>query len=511
MSMLPPRSFLSALEAFELIQSEQLKASELLESQYRIIEAHDPHVQAFLSLNQEEAMQTAQAVDTQVQAGNGDRLPLLAGVPIAIKDNLNVKGTKTTCSSKMLEHYVSPYDATVVEKIKNHLMPIVGKTNLDEFAMGSSCEKSAFHPTYNPWDTARVPGGSSGGSAACVSSGMVPLSLGSDTGGSVRQPASLCGIVGLKPTYGLVSRYGLVAFASSLDQVSPFSRTVEDAAAILQVIAGKDGHDMTSASAPETLPNYLNAVTPDAMTQQLKGNRLRVGIVEGFEGEGIQAGTQKAVAEAVARFEGMGADVKRISLTGFKEGIAAYYIIATAEASSNLARFDGVRYGLSEREGVENVYDMFAQTRAKGFGAEVKRRILLGSFALSAGYYDAYYGKAQLARKVLAQSFNQAWQEVDVLICPTSPSVAFKLGEKNDDPISMYLSDVATIPANLVGIPAISIPCGFDEPTGLPIGLQLMAPCWQEEKLLAIAYAFQESVGLKNMVPSAFKPQQASV
>jgi aspartyl-tRNA(Asn)/glutamyl-tRNA(Gln) amidotransferase subunit A len=340
---------------------------------------------------------------------------------------------------------------------------------------------------------------------------MVPLSLGSDTGGSVRQPASLCGIVGLKPTYGLVSRYGLVAFASSLDQVSPFSRTVEDAAAILQVIAGKDGHDMTSASAPETLPNYLNAVTPDAMTQQLKGNRLRVGIVEGFEGEGIQAGTQKAVAEAVARFEGMGADVKRISLTGFKEGIAAYYIIATAEASSNLARFDGVRYGLSEREGVENVYDMFAQTRAKGFGAEVKRRILLGSFALSAGYYDAYYGKAQLARKVLAQSFNQAWQEVDVLICPTSPSVAFKLGEKNDDPISMYLSDVATIPANLVGIPAISIPCGFDEPTGLPIGLQLMAPCWQEEKLLAIAYAFQESVGLKNMVPSAFKPQQASV
>jgi aspartyl-tRNA(Asn)/glutamyl-tRNA(Gln) amidotransferase subunit A len=500
----------TALELASAIATGSQSACAILDEQFARIEAHDGQIQAFLSLNKEQAYATAQGVDDTVKAGNASTLPLLAGVPIAIKDNLNVTGTKTTCASKMLESYVSPYDATVISKIKAHHMPIVGKTNLDEFAMGSSCEKSAFHPSYNPWNTACVPGGSSGGSAACVSAGMVTLSLGSDTGGSVRQPASLCGIVGLKPTYGLVSRYGLVAFASSLDQVSPFARTVEDTAAILQVIAGKDAHDMTS-SAPSVLPDYVASAKNGSLASQLAGKRLRVGIVEGFEGEGIQAGTQKAVTEAIARFEGLGADIKRISLTGFKEAIAAYYIIATAEASSNLARFDGVRYGLSEREGVENVYDMFSKTRAKGFGAEVKRRILLGSFALSAGYYDAYYGKAQLARKVLAQSFNQAWQDVDVLICPTSPSVAFKLGEKNDDPISMYLSDVATIPANLVGIPALSLPCGFDEATGLPIGLQLMTPAWEEEKLLAIAFAFQEAVALKNLVPPAFQAMKASV
>lgn len=504
----PPQTALALAKA---IATGAQSATAVLSEQLSRIQSHDESVRAFLSLNQEQAYATAEAVDEQVKAGNGDTLPLLAGVPIAIKDNLNVVGTATTCASKILASYVSPYDATVIRKIKAHHLPIIGKANMDEFAMGSSCEKSAFHPTYNPWDTTCVPGGSSGGSAAAVSAGMVSLSLGSDTGGSVRQPASLCGIVGFKPTYGLVSRYGLVAFASSLDQVSPFARSVEDTAAILQVIAGKDVHDMTSASCPEILPNYLDAVQADALPAQLKGQRLRVGIVEGFEGEGIQAGTQAAMAQAVAHFEALGADVKRIALTGFKEGIAAYYIIATAEASSNLARFDGVRYGLSERQGVENVYEMFAKTRAKGFGAEVKRRILLGSFALSAGYYDAYYGKAQLARKILSQSFDQAWQDVDVLICPTSPGVAFKLGEKNDDPISMYLSDVATIPANLVGIPALSLPCGFDDATGLPIGLQIMAPRWQEEKLLAIAYAFQEAVGLKNLVPPSFQGVPSTV
>jgi aspartyl-tRNA(Asn)/glutamyl-tRNA(Gln) amidotransferase subunit A len=499
-----PATHPTALELAAAIRSGQTTATAVAKAQFEHIKTNDPSVKAFISLNEEQALETAAAVDAKVQAGEGDSLPLLAGVPIGIKDNLNVTGTRTTCASKMLETYVSPYDATVIERIKAHYMPIVGKANMDEFAMGSSCEKSAFFPTKNPWDLACVPGGSSGGSAACVASGMVPLSLGSDTGGSVRQPASLCGIVGLKPTYGLVSRYGLVAFASSLDQVSPFARTVEDAAAILQIIAGKDVHDMTSSSAPEPLPNYVNSASEAGFQALFASSKLRVGVVEGFDGEGIQPGTQAAMAQAIQLFETMGADVKRVSITGFKEAIAAYYIIATAEASSNLSRFDGVRYGLSERENVSNVYDMFAQTRAKGFGSEVKRRILLGAFALSAGYYDAYYGKAQLARKVLAHSFDAAWQDVDVLICPTSPSVAFKLGEKNADPISMYLSDISTIPVNLVGIPAISLPCGFDEATGLPIGLQIMSPRWDEAKLLAVSYAFQQAVGLKNLVPKAF-------
>jgi aspartyl-tRNA(Asn)/glutamyl-tRNA(Gln) amidotransferase subunit A len=505
---------LSALELAEAIRHGTTTATALVESQFQHIRSHDGDIRAFISLNEEQALETAAIVDAEVQAGRADALPLLAGVPIGIKDNLNVSGTRTTCASKMLETYVSPYDATVIQKVKAHHMPIMGKANMDEFAMGSSCEKSAFFPTANPWNTACVPGGSSGGSAACVASGMVPISLGSDTGGSVRQPASLCGIVGLKPTYGLVSRYGLVAFASSLDQVSPFARTVEDTAAILQIIAGRDGEDMTSSAAPETLPDYLHAASAQGFEGFYGKTPLRVGVVQGFEGEGIQAGTQAAMHQAVQQFEAMGAQVKSISITGFKEAIAAYYIIATAEASSNLSRFDGVRYGLSERENVENVYDMFAKTRAKGFGSEVKRRILLGAFALSAGYYDAYYGKAQLARQVLAKSFDAAWQEVDVLICPTSPSVAFEMGAKNADPISMYLSDIATIPVNLVGIPAISVPCGFDEPTGLPIGLQIMAPRWQEDRLLAVSHAFQERCGIKNVVPARFElptPSAATV
>jgi len=502
----------TALELAEQIKNGSRTAMSLVNEQFAHIDAHDATIKAFVSLNKEQALETAHAVDELVKAGKAHELPLLAGVPIGIKDNLNVTGTRTTCSSKMLENYVSPYDATVIQKIKAHYMPIVGKTNLDEFAMGSSCEKSAFHPTYNPWDTSRVPGGSSGGSAACVSSGMVTLSLGSDTGGSVRQPAALCGLVGLKPTYGLVSRYGLVAFASSLDQVSPFSRTVEDSAALLHIISGRDEWDMTSASAPDPLPNYLKASSIDGFESRFKeGQKLRVGIVEGFEGEGIEESTKSAMNDAVSIFEKMGAAVKRVSLTGFKEGIAAYYIIATAEASSNLSRFDGVRYGLSVRDDVTSVYDMYKKTRSQGFGDEVKKRILLGSFVLSAGYYDAYYGKAQLARKVITNAFNAAWNDVDVLICPTSPGVAFKLGEKNDDPISMYLSDVSTIPANLAGIPALSLPCGFDAATGLPIGMQIMAPKWEEERLLAVAYAFQEASGLKNLVPTQFQATPAAV
>lgn len=499
-----PATHPTALELAKAIRSGRTTATAVTQAQFDHIKQHDAQVKAFISLNEEQALEAAASVDAKIKAGQADSLPLLAGVPIGIKDNLNVTGTRTTCASKMLENYTSPYDATVIERIKASYMPIVGKTNMDEFAMGSSCEKSAFFPTRNPWNLECVPGGSSGGSAACVASGMVPISLGSDTGGSVRQPASLCGVVGLKPTYGLVSRYGLVAFASSLDQVSPFARTVEDTAAILQVIAGKDTHDMTSSSAPQPLPNYLASASVEGFQAAFGTSQLRVGVVEGFDGEGIQPGTQAAMANAIQQFETLGANVKRISITGFKEAIAAYYIIATAEASSNLSRFDGVRYGLSEREAVSNVYDMFAQTRAKGFGAEVKRRILLGAFALSAGYYDAYYGKAQLARQVLANSFDAAWNEVDVLICPTSPSVAFTLGEKNNDPISMYLSDISTIPVNLVGIPAISLPCGFDEATGLPIGLQIMSPRWDESKLLSVSFAFQEAIGLKNLVPKAF-------
>ncbi|WP_373531884.1 Asp-tRNA(Asn)/Glu-tRNA(Gln) amidotransferase subunit GatA [Vampirovibrio sp.] len=480
---------LSALSLHEQIKNGQKSAVSVLEDTFKRIDAVDSNVGAFISLTRELAAETAAEVDRMVQAG--ETLPLLAGVPLAVKDNINVKGYPTTCSSKILQGYISPYDATVTLKVKSHLLPIVGKANLDEFAMGSSTENSATQLTRNPWDLERVPGGSSGGSAAAVASQQTLLALGSDTGGSVRQPAAFCGLVGLKPTYGLVSRYGLVAFASSLDQVSPFARNVKDAAAILQVIGGFDNRDSTSLD--HRLPNYLENIDKPV-------EKLKVGIITELNGDGMQPEVTESFRKAVETFEKLGAEVHTLSIPSIRHAVASYYIIATAEASSNLARFDGVRYGL-RNEG-NTIYETYCKTRAEGFGPEVKRRIVLGTFSLSSGYYDAYYGKAQKVRKLLKSEFDKAWQQVDVLICPTSPTTAFKIGEKANDPVSMYLSDIATIPVNLVGIPAINVPCGFDQ-SNLPIGLQIMGPHLSEQKLFQVSQMFETATGLANLTPEA--------
>ncbi len=482
----------TALEIHEAIKSGKRSAVSILQEVYAKIEQDDKAIEGFNLLTRELAEKTAQEVDRKVQAG--EALPLLAGVPIAVKDNLNITGYPTTCSSKILEGYVSSYDATVIEKLQKNLMPIVGKTNLDEFAMGSSTENSALKTTKNPWDLERVPGGSSGGSAAVVSANMLPLSLGSDTGGSVRQPAALCGITGVKPTYGMVSRYGLVAFASSLDQVSPFGRNVKDTAALLQVICGPDDLDSTSIKdLPEQ--NYLEAIEN---SPEIKG--LRIGVIQELQSDAIHPDVAKSMDEASETFKALGAEVQSISLPSFKYAVAAYYILATAEASSNLGRYDGVRYGQRVEGGETDLHSMYRQTRSQGFGAEVKRRIILGTFCLSSGYYDAFYNKAQKARELMRHELKEAFKQVDVLICPTSPSTAFKIGEKLNDPVSMYLSDIATIPVNMAGIPAMSIPCGFDQEK-LPIGLQLMGAHQSEATLFRVASAFEEKTGLANLIP----------
>jgi len=480
----------SALELFHAIQNGGTTATEVVNNSFAQITAQDSHIQGFLALTQNQALETAAIVDQKAKAGN--KLPLLAGVPIALKDNINVLGIETTCASQILKGYVSKYDATVVSKLKANLLPIVGKTNLDEFAMGSSTENSAFQKTKNPWDLDRVPGGSSGGSAAVVSAGMVPLSLGSDTGGSVRQPAALCGLVGVKPTYGAVSRYGLVAFGSSLDQISPFARTVKDAAALLEVISGYDPLDSTSEAQADNF-KFLNTID-----NGIAG--LKIGVIEELSGEGFQPEVSEATEKAIETLKAQGATVHKISLPSFKYAVAAYYIVATAEASSNLGRFDGVRYGLRVEDSQTDLHTMYKKTRAQGFGPEVKRRIMLGSFCLSAGYFDAFYGKAQKTRELIRRELATAFTQVDALVCPTSPTTAFKLGEKADDPVSMYLSDIATIPVNLAGIPAMSIPCGFDK-GGLPIGIQLLGPHWGEETLFRLAQAYETASGFANLTP----------
>lgn len=482
----------SALELYEQIQSGQKTAIGTLEETLKAIQDKDPTIEGFNLITEDLARRTAEEVDRKVRAG--EKLPLLAGVPVAFKDNINIQGYPTTCSSRMLDGYTSAYSATVLEKVHAHLMPVVGKTNLDEFAMGSSTENSALRITKNPWDTERVPGGSSGGSAAVVAAGMVPLSLGSDTGGSVRQPAALCGLVGIKPTYGLVSRYGLVAFASSLDQISPFSRTVKDAAALLEIIGGHDPLDSTS------LPDLKNLSYLESIEQGVNG--LKIGVIQELQGDGMQEDVSAAVSEAIKTFEGLGASIQPVSIPSIKHAIAAYYVIATAEASSNLGRYDGVRYGLRIEEANIDLHGMYRKTRSLGFGPEVKRRIMLGTFCLSAGYFDAYYGKAQKARELLKRELKAAFEQVDILLCPTSPSTAFKIGEKSDDPLSMYLSDIATIPVNMAGVPAISIPCGFDR-ENLPIGLQLIGPHLCEARLFQAAYAFEQKTGLTNLVPAS--------
>ncbi|MEM9945210.1 MAG: Asp-tRNA(Asn)/Glu-tRNA(Gln) amidotransferase subunit GatA [Cyanobacteria bacterium P01_D01_bin.36] len=469
-------------ELHQQLTSKARSAVEIAQAQLDQAQAVEPKLNSFVSLTAEKALAQAKAVDDKIAAG--EDIGLLAGIPIAIKDNLCTKGIRTTCSSKMLENFVPPYDATVTAKLEAAGSVFVGKTNLDEFAMGGSTENSAFKTTGNPWDISRVPGGSSGGSAAAVAGGQAPISLGSDTGGSIRQPASFCGIVGMKPTYGLVSRFGLVAFASSLDQIGPFGRTVEDTAILLSAIAGHDPKDATSLNVE--IPDYTKSLKNTA-NSPLKGRK--VGIIKETFGDGLDASVGAAVTIAIDQLKALGAEVKEISCPRFNYGVSAYYIIAPCEASANLARYDGVRYGLRAEE--PNLLSMYNKTRSEGFGDEVKRRIMIGTYALSAGYYDAFYLKAQKVRTLIKQDFEKAFEDVDILVSPTAPSTAFKTGE-NDDPLSMYLLDLMTIPVNMAGLPGMSVPCGFDD-NGMPIGLQLVSNVLREDLLFEVGHAYEQS------------------
>lgn len=470
----------SATEQRKLLLNKEISAVELTQASFERIDEVEDKIQAFNCLTNEVALETAKKVDEKI--AKGEDLPLLAGIPLALKDNMNLVGYPTTASSKILENFVSPFNATVTEKLSNNLVPIVGKANLDEFAMGSSTENSAFKKTRNPWDLNKVPGGSSGGSAASVAACEATLSLGSDTGGSIRLPGSFCGIIGMKPTYGRVSRYGLIAFASSLDQIGPFARCVEDAAVLLEVISGNDPKDSTSLNVPvEKYSTYLN--------NDIKG--LKIGVIKELMGEGVTEDVQKAIQNAISTYKNLGAEIQEISLPYLKHSIGVYYIIATAEASSNLARFDGVKYGYRAKD-ARSLMEMYTKTRAEGFGPEVKRRIMLGTYALSSGYYDAYYKKAQQLRALIKADFDKAFEKVDLLISPTCPNTAFEFGSKTEDPLAMYLTDIATISANLAGIPGISVPAGFDT-SGMPIGLQILAPQLQEVKLFNASYKFEQS------------------
>jgi aspartyl-tRNA(Asn)/glutamyl-tRNA(Gln) amidotransferase subunit A len=473
------------------LRSGEVSARELTDQHLERIAAVDPSVHAFLEVTAERARADADRIDAARRAG--EELPPLAGVPLAIKDNLCTRGVRTTCSSRMLESFVPPYESTVTERLWQAGAVMVGKTNLDEFAMGSSTETSAFGPSRNPWDPERVPGGSSGGSAAAVAAAECIASLGSDTGGSIRQPASFCGVVGLKPTYGRVSRWGLVAFASSLDQVGPFSRSVADAAEVLQVIAGADARDATCLRAP--VPDYVAA-----LEGPLKG--LRVGMIrQCFQQEGLDAEVKASVRAAAQLLESLGCELVEVDCPRFDDGIATYYVIAPSEASANLARYDGVKYGLRS-EAAGSLAEMTARSRAEGFGDEVQRRILIGTYALSAGYVDAFYKKAQQVRTLIRRDFERAFERVDVLLSPTSPTTAFRFGAHSEDPLAMYLADLLTIPANLAGLPAISLPCGFDR-AGLPIGLQLIAGVLEEEKLLRVAHQYEQAAAVMDRRPAA--------
>lgn len=463
----------------QLVQKKR-SAVEIAQEALERIEALEPQLHSFLLVTPDRALDQAQQVDAKIAAG--EEIGLLAGIPIGIKDNLCTKGIRTTCASRILENFVPPYESTVTQKLADAGAVMVGKTNMDEFAMGSSTETSAYQLTGNPWDVERVPGGSSGGSAAAVAAEECVVSLGSDTGGSIRQPASLCGVVGLKPTYGLVSRYGLVAYASSLDQIGPFGRTVEDTAILLGAIAGHDPKDSTSLNVP--IPDYTQFLIPD-----LKGKK--VGVIRETYGEGLDPVVEAATRKAIQQLADLGAEIQEISCPRFRYGLPTYYIIAPSEASANLARYDGVKYGY-RTEQAENLMDMYTKTRAQGFGSEVKRRIMIGTYALSAGYYDAYYLKAQKVRTLIKQDFEQAFEQVDVLVSPTAPTTAFKAGEKTEDPLSMYLSDLMTIPVNLAGLPGMSIPCGFDA-QGLPIGLQIVANVLREDLIFQVAHAYEQA------------------
>lgn len=456
----------------------ELSAVELTKAYIARKDAVEPQVQAFLSDNREFALEAAAAVDKKIAAG--EAIADLAGVPGAIKDNICIKGQYATCASKMLQHFKSPYNATVIEKLMDVDYVSLGKTNMDEFAMGSSTENSAFQITHNPWGLDYVPGGSSGGSAAAVAAGECVWSLGSDTGGSVRQPAAYCGVVGLKPTYGLISRYGLIAFASSLDQIGTFTNDVEDCAIVLNAVAGHDAKDSTSI--PQAKKDYKQALVND-----VKG--MKIGIPEEFFGEGLDAECRKALDEAIETYKKLGAEIVPVSMPHVKYGIAAYYIIAPAEASSNLARYDGVGFGL--RVEGKDIVDMYIKTRSEGFGPEVQRRILLGTYVLSSGYYDAYYLRAMKVRTLIKHDYDEALKQCDVLLTPTAPDTAFKIGQNSGNPLAMYLGDVCTVTLNLAGLPGLSIPCGYKN--GLPIGMQLIGKALDEETLLRAAYTFEQN------------------
>ena len=476
------------------VLEKQMTASALVDAFYQKIEAEDPAIGAYLTLCKERAYLQAAYLDAL--ADKGDALPPLAGVPIAIKDVFTTEHVRTTAGSRILANFIAPYDATVVQRLEAAGAVILGKTNCDEFAMGSSNENSGFHPVHNPHDHARVPGGSSGGSAAAVAAGMAVASIGSDTGGSIRQPAAFCGVVGLKPTYGRVSRYGLIAFASSLDHVGPFGKTVKDVALMLQCMAGRDPQDATSADVP--VPNYLEHVG-----QPVTG--LKIGVPKEYFGEGLESEVRAAVEDAIKELATAGCEIVPISLPHTEYAIPTYYVVATAEASSNLARYDGVRYGVRASES-KALSAMYRRTRDSGLGTEVKRRIMLGTYALSAGYYDAYYLKAQRVRALLARDFDQAFSFVDAIVTPTTPTVAFKLGEKTDDPLAMYLADIYTVTANLAGVPGISVPCGTSR-EGLPIGVQVFGKYFDEPTVLRVAHVVEHAMAaVVNPISALPKP-----
>jgi aspartyl-tRNA(Asn)/glutamyl-tRNA(Gln) amidotransferase subunit A len=469
---------LRLMDIHNQLKNKEITVSKLVDASLERIAQVDEQIKAFLTLDKEGAKGKAEELDKQVDQ---DELGLLFGLPSGIKDNMSTKDIKTTCASKLLANFMPLYDATVVDKLNKAQSVMVGKVNMDEFAMGSSNENSGFYPVRNPWNTEYVPGGSSGGSAAAVAAREVYFSLGSDTGGSIRQPAAFCGVVGLKPTYGLVSRFGLVAFASSLDQIGPVTKNVEDSAYVLQSIAGHDEHDSTSAEVD--VPDYLSCLTGDVQG-------LKIGVPKEYIGEGVSPEVKEKVMEALQVLEGLGATWEEVSLPHSEYAVPTYYIIASSEASSNLARYDGVRYGVRADQ-AQNLVEMYKETRSQGFGDEVKRRIMLGTYSLSSGYYDAYYLKAQKVRTLIKQDFEQIFSKYDVIIGPTTPTTAFKIGEKIDDPLTMYVEDILTIPVNLAGIPAISVPCGFAN-NGLPVGLQIIGKAFDESTILRVAHAFEQ-------------------
>ena len=478
---------LTVYELKEKLKNKELTSKEIVQAYVDRIKEKEEDVQAFVTTLEKEALEQADKLDKE-------GINELAGIPIGIKDNICTKGIKTTCSSKMLENFVSPYDATVMEKVNAEKLIDLGKLNMDEFAMGASTEHSYFKKTRNPWNLNKVPGGSSGGAAAAVAANMVPWTLGSDTGGSIRQPASFCGVVGLKPTYGLVSRYGLVAFASSLDQIGPITKDVRDSAMLLNVIAGHDKKDSTSVDLEKK--DYLKALKND-----VKG--LKIGVPKEFFGEGINEEVKEKLKESIEIYKELGAEVEEFSLDIAKYSLATYYIIACAEASSNLGRFDGIRYGYRAKE-FKDLTDLFRKSRSEGFGEEVKRRIIRGTYVLSSGYYDAYYKKAQKVRTLVMKEFDKAFEKYDVILTPTSPTVAFNIGEKTEDPLQMYLSDICTVSVNIAGLPGISIPCGVDS-ANMPIGMQLIGNRFQEEVILNAAYTFEQKIKFRERYKPEFK------